>query len=361
MNFRATLLAASILATPYAANAQAIRGPYVGGGAGLNWLQDEKVSGSFAGTGIGSGDLRSYSPGFIGLASVGWGFGNGFRAELEGSYRNNQFTQLRGGTAASAGGREQKFGPMVNVFYDFGTYDTFGGMPAVMPYLGGGVGYQWVNWTGVGASSAAGSFSAGDKTEGSFAYQAIAGVALNIPQVPGMAMTAEYRFMGLSGERKYGAMVTPGGQSVGLKTNEQYNHAGLIGVRYAFGMQPPPVPVAAPAPAPAPARSYLVFFDWDRADLTARAREIIRDASENSRKVSYTRIDVNGYTDTSGTPVYNQALSVRRAQAVAAELVRNGVRKEEISITGYGDTRLLVATGPNVREPQNRRVEIVIK
>jgi OmpA-OmpF porin, OOP family len=70
---------------------------------------------------------------------------------------------------------------------------------------------------------------------------------------------------------------------------------------------------------------------------------------------------VNGYTDTSGTPRYNQGLSVRRAQAVQAELVRDGVPNEAISIQGFGDTHLLVSTGPGVREPQNRRVEIVIR
>jgi outer membrane protein OmpA-like peptidoglycan-associated protein len=104
-----------------------------------------------------------------------------------------------------------------------------------------------------------------------------------------------------------------------------------------------------------------VFFDWDRYNLTDRARQIIREAAENSTRVQYTRIQVNGYTDTSGTPAYNQRLSVRRAQAVAAELVKDGVPRNAISIQGFGETHLLVPTGPNVREPQNRRVEIIIQ
>lgn len=58
---------------------------------------------------------------------------------------------------------------------------------------------------------------------------------------------------------------------------------------------------------------------------------------------------------------YNQALSVRRAEAVAAELVRDGVPSAVISIRGFGETRLLTPTGPGVREPQNRRVEIVLQ
>jgi len=63
-----------------------------------------------------------------------------------------------------------------------------------------------------------------------------------------------------------------------------------------------------------------MFFDWDKAALIERARQIIKDAADNSARVQYTRIEVNGYTDTSGTAQYNQGLSVRRAQAVAAEL-----------------------------------------
>jgi outer membrane protein OmpA-like peptidoglycan-associated protein len=77
--------------------------------------------------------------------------------------------------------------------------------------------------------------------------------------------------------------------------------------------------------------------------------------------VQVTRIEVNGYTDTSGKAEYNQALSVRRAQAVAGELVRDGVPRNAIDIQGFGDTHLLVSTGPGVREPQNRRVEIVMR
>jgi OmpA-OmpF porin, OOP family len=73
------------------------------------------------------------------------------------------------------------------------------------------------------------------------------------------------------------------------------------------------------APAPAPARTYLVFFDWDKYYLTARAKEIIAEAAVNSTHMQYTQIEVNGYTDTSGTPTYNQGLSIRRARGVEAQ------------------------------------------
>ena len=136
------------------------------------------------------------------------------------------------------------------------------------------------------------------------------------------------------------------------------------GVKFKFGMPPEVLPpmasAAAPAPAMQPARSYLVFFDWDRATLTDRARQIVKDAADNSVHVKYTRIEVNGYTDTSGTPQYNQGLSVRRAEAVKAELLKDGVPLAVITTKGFGETHLLVPTANGVREPQNRRVEIVI-
>jgi iron complex outermembrane receptor protein len=136
---------------------------------------------------------------------------------------------------------------------------------------------------------------------------------------------------------------------------------------YKFGTVPPPMPVPPPAamapsapPAAAPPKTYLVFFDWDRADLTERARQIVAAAAQGVAQTQTTRIEVNGYTDLSGTKAYNQRLSVRRAETVEAELVRDGVPKNEISIHGYGESHPLVPTAPGVREPQNRRVEIIL-
>ena len=82
-----------------------------------------------------------------------------------------------------------------------------------------------------------------------------------------------------------------------------------------------------------------MFFDWDKATLTDRSRQIIKEAADNSTRVQYTRIEVNGYTDTSGTHQYNQGLSLRRANAVQAELVKDGVPEDAITIQGFGDTQ----------------------
>jgi outer membrane protein OmpA-like peptidoglycan-associated protein len=108
------------------------------------------------------------------------------------------------------------------------------------------------------------------------------------------------------------------------------------------------------------ARTFLVFFDWSKADLTDRARQIIGEAA-SARGAGVTRIEVNGFTDRSGPADYNMQLSIRRANAVAAELVRRGVPRNEIVTRGFGEENNLVPTADGVREPQNRRVEIILK
>jgi OmpA-OmpF porin, OOP family len=366
MRYRDTLLATVLLAMPAAAVAQPISGLYIGAGVGADVPQNTRAS-QVSPSMPGAGHLRlEQNIGVTGLASVGYALGNGWRFEVEGNFDRNGIDKLaRTPFPASASGSLQNYGVMANALFDMDI-----GVRWLYPYLGAGAGYQWTHLDGLSVTQAGGPYHLGvDDTSGSFAWQAIAGTAIPIAGVPGLSATIEYRFMDILGGQKFdgsgtlaaGAAPVP----AQLKLSNQYDHELLIGVRYAFNVTPPapppaPLPAAQEAPAPAPARSYLVFFDWDKANLTERARQIIREAAQNSTHVQYTRIEVNGHTDTSGTPQYNMGLSIRRAKAVEAELVRDGVPQSAISIRGYGQTHLLVPTGPGVREPQNRRVEIII-
>jgi OOP family OmpA-OmpF porin len=347
MTIRSVLLAATMMALPVvAATAQPVTGPYVAMGAGVNFLQDQNPRLGFPGTVVTGHGHSSVGPAVV--VSLGWGFGNGLRAEVEGNYRRNATITPNGG--------ELKTGVMANVFYDF-----VGLVPMVQPYFGVGLGSQWATEQKPHGSLGGFAFAGPSDTRSNLAYQAIAGVAYPLDMVPGLSLTTEYRFMGMTGNRSYGVQVATGpGASVhgAVTTRADFNHSILVGLRYSFG--------AAPAPAPAPmpvadmgAKTFLVFFDWDRYDLTARGAGIVRDAAAYSQGNRYTRIDVDGNTDTSGSPGYNQGLSERRARTVANELVRDGVPMSAISMHAYGDTKLLVPTGPGVREPQNRRVEIV--
>jgi hypothetical protein len=363
-----------------------VDGIYVGLAGGFNLRGNEvvkNVSPNFgAATPAGSLSTLNSSTfniksgiGGAGVANVGWGFGNGLRAELEFDYRSGGYSKGEGGNSAgfqatTADGSEKLFGPMVNVYYDF-----VGLSPYVVPYVGIGIGAQWArlnNFTIPGSVSgvAVSPTLTASGTQVAFAAQGILGLGFPIPQVPGLSATAEYRIMGVTNNRGYDATLTatgPGGGTASTKGSltigREWNNTFLFGVRYALWTPPPPPPAPLPvaAPAPAPSRSYLVFFDWDKATLTDRARQIIKSAADNSTHVQYTRIEVDGYTDTSGTPAYNKGLSIRRANAVATELVADGVPKNVITAQGFGETHLLVPTADGVREPQNRRVEIVIR
>ena len=122
-----------------------------------------------------------------------------------------------------------------------------------------------------------------------------------------------------------------------------------------------PAPATAPPPPPPPApQSFMVFFDWDSAKLNPQATNVVGQAAAAYKTKGGARITATGHTDTSGSETYNMALSLRRANAVKDALVQQGVPATAIAVVGRGEQGLLVQTGPNVREPQNRRVEIVI-
>jgi OmpA-OmpF porin, OOP family len=123
---------------------------------------------------------------------------------------------------------------------------------------------------------------------------------------------------------------------------------------------PPPPPAAPPPPPPPPPQtSFTVFFPWDSASLTPEGNQIIQAAADHFKSGAPTTVLVTGYTDTSGSPQYNQGLSERRAQSVSGALAADGVPQSAMTVSGQGENDLRVPTPPGVREPQNRRVEIV--
>lgn len=363
--FAPALLAAALLAAP--ASAQFVQGPYVAGGVGLNLVPDTDLNLDrtailgLGASGYGGGGSVGFVPGFGTVLSLGWGFGNGLRAEIEGSWRSNEVDSISGAAGSargpSPGGRQDAWGVMGNLLLDLAVIGP------VVPYVGVGLGYVTTEWGGVRSLSADGALRMRvDDSDGRFAYQGIAGLAFPLSFAPGLAVTAEYRFLGVLQPRlqvRYDNPATGATIARGTVEPDAYNHSLLLGLRYAFNAAPPAP--AAPSVAPQPQRSFIVFFDWNRADLTDRARQIIAEAAQNARSQRSTRIEVAGHADRSGTVQYNQTLSRRRAETVAAELVRLGIAREEILVTALGETQPLVPTADEVREPQNRRVEIVLR
>ena len=121
---------------------------------------------------------------------------------------------------------------------------------------------------------------------------------------------------------------------------------------------PPPPPAAPPPP---PVKNFLVFFDFDKSTLTPRALDIVKEAANTAKSGQNARVTCTGHTDTAGPANYNMALSLRRANTVKNALVKEGVPATSITVIGRGETALLVPTKDGVREPQNRRVEIVVQ
>jgi OOP family OmpA-OmpF porin len=120
-----------------------------------------------------------------------------------------------------------------------------------------------------------------------------------------------------------------------------------------------PTPVAAATPPRE--QSFLVFFDFDKSQITPEGQQVVQRAVETYRRTGQApRIVATGHADRAGPDNYNMSLSDRRAVAVRQALVAAGVPANEIATQARGESQPLVPTPDGEREPQNRRVEIAI-
>ncbi|MDI2090526.1 OmpA family protein [Commensalibacter oyaizuii] len=382
MNLRFRLFATSLLSLSAAlcgtsflsttAKAQPVQGLYVTGSGGASFNQDQVVRLNP----IMPGGRDKYSTGATAVTSLGYGLGNGFRIEVEGNYRNNPLKYQNLGTYKARGeGRQQTYGVMVNALFDMDI-----GNPYIFPYFGAGIGYGWSTMNGVKLHTSDNRLTEHlGGTFGNFSYQAIGGLSFPTPWVVGLSFITEYRFWTMLAPQSHTADVwgTQGGYNTthsysynrgNRDTTTYFNHSIMLGLRYEFNPAPPPsttIDKAPTVPESRKSRTYLVFFAWDSYDLNDRSRSIVKEAAQAYNSVRTTRIEADGYTDTSSAPNergkrYNIALSLKRAKMIKAELIKNGVPATDIDIHGYGSDNPLVKTGPNVREPQNRRVEIIL-
>jgi OmpA-OmpF porin, OOP family len=123
-----------------------------------------------------------------------------------------------------------------------------------------------------------------------------------------------------------------------------------------YAAPPPP-----PPPLPCNAGPYIVFFDWDRSEITAEAATILDSMAAGYSACGNAAVAIAGYTDRSGSDAYNQGLSERRGDAVRQYLGARSVSMGAMTTRGYGESSPRVPTTDGVRELQNRRVEITIQ
>lgn len=118
----------------------------------------------------------------------------------------------------------------------------------------------------------------------------------------------------------------------------------------------PPTP-AAPRP---PVNLINVYFDFNQSGLSLEGKQIVQQLANQLKANPSAAITVTGKTDLSGSGDYNLALSKRRAEAVRAELVKDGVAAGRITVQAVGKSQPPVATADGVREPRNRVVEVTL-
>ncbi|MEA3017015.1 MAG: OmpA-OmpF porin, family [Sphingomonadales bacterium] len=370
-------LSSTAIATPALARDGAW---YVGGDFGAMIVEDVEMD---VGA-IENALVIDHDYGFDGAGFVGYDLG-AFRLEAEVAYKRARLDSLDGtvglpgdarpGVAGGlqireAAGNTTALSFMINGMLDFGDDDGVSG------FLGGGVGVARVSFNNQRVFSNQGAFL--DDSDTRFAWQVVAGLRQAISD--SADVTVRYRFFNVPSLE----MIGFGGNEFSTRLR---THSILGGITFNFGAPepvipiPPPVIVTPPPPIVAPPPvvpnvecpngqtlppgstcpipgPFIVFFDWDRDEITPQAAGILDNAAEQYRTTGNAQVVLAGHADRSGSDQYNVGLSQRRAENVRQYLAGRGIPEGVMRTEAFGESRPAVETADGVREPQNRRVEI---
>jgi outer membrane protein OmpA-like peptidoglycan-associated protein len=347
---RGLLLGSAIaLGSAGAANA-AITTPegwYLSLGAGANWVEDGNVTevDISGGTVV---NVFSYDDGWAVISAVGYDYGR-WRVEFELAYRDNDVDNFSsgGGPSSAPGADLWELSQMINVLYDIG----LGGRWSAS--VGAGIGGNLVVFT----PDTAGNFdptAAGlEADDYVLAGQLIAQAAYQLAER--WQLYLDYRFMFMDDPE-----LQDPGEVDEIFQMEKTDHTVIVGFRFDLQGEaaPAPAPKEEAPPAPSAPKQFIVFFGFNKANLTEEAARVVADAAAAAKEYGSASIIVVGHTDTVGSAQYNNRLSIRRSQAVKDGLVANGIPASAISTSGRGEAELMVQTGDGVKEPQNRRATI---
>jgi hypothetical protein len=141
-------------------------------------------------------------------------------------------------------------------------------------------------------------------------------------------------------------------------TNSSSSLAFLIlGLEFQYRLLPKPPEAVAEAPPPAPPPAPPVK---QKIVLRGDARPTLDEAVATLKQNPNIKIAVDGYTDDIGTDAYNEKLSLRRAQAVAAYLAAGGIAADRMEVHGFGESNPVASNATADGRAQNRRVELRI-
>ena len=358
MRISSAVIAAGVAAGLCTAASAQTQGWYAGAEAGANFVPSLKFDAS------ANVWKQQQDPGYAILGQVGYGFGK-VRLEGEIGWRQNEISKFSDSLGEHpVDGNISALSVMGNVYYDFVNDSKW------TPYVGVGIGGVNVKFDNLKQSGQ----PVTDDSDFVFAYQGIGGVSYAVNEQ--LSLKADYRYL-----RTENANLVIAPTYGGSTGNGRYeSHSVLVGFTFKFGAPapapvaqqaaaapPPPPPAPAPAPAPAPVqaapipKNFMIFFDFDKSDLTPEAKAILTQAADAAKKQNSHEIALTGYTDLAGGTEYNLKLSVRRAEAAKKFLVGLGFPANQITTVGKGKSDPLVPTKDGVREAQNRRVTIVLQ
>ena len=349
MKIRNVLLGAAaslLVAGTASADYTSPTGCYMSLGAGANWQQDADSDVVGAGSEYFGG--VEFNDGYLVSGSVGYDFG-AWRTEFEVAYRHNDIdctTQDRTGEACgdnSQPGSGWQLSQMFNVLYDVPVADRFEAS------VGAGIGgvlvvsdQSMINYAG----------SAPDLDDYVLAGQLLAQVGYRISDR--WQAYAGYHYMLADDPASFAP-------EAGSTANwEVSNHSVQLGLRFDL-QRDGAMPDRPRQPDTSAPKQFIVFFGFNKSNLTAEAARVVTEADAAAKKYGSASISVVGHTDTVGSNDYNMRLSMRRSQSVKDGLIANGVTSDMITTGGRGEAELMVQTGDSVKEPQNRRATIDLK
>ncbi len=350
----ALLGAAAVLALSSPASAGRLTswyGVFEGGGS---WVEDFAATQYVTPAPVPVASTLALDVGWAALASVGYAYDNGWRFEVEGGYRHNDFDRQipAVGPAVVVSGDLAEYTLMANVLYDFPSAS------GVTFSLGGGVGADYAR---LDANSLLAPVAAIQDDRVSLAFQAIAG--MSVQMTSWLDLVLNYRYLYVTDfQFSEPDSVVPANTNH-LDTDDLQKHTVTLGFRFgAHKSQAAPAaatrPSAPPPPPPPIARQFVIYFAFNKCNVTAEADMVLSEAAASARQLGSVSVKIVGQTDTVGSQRANQKLSECRAGAARSNLVSKGVPSDSIMAIGTGETRLFVQTGDNVKEPQNRRATI---
>ena len=344
--------AAAALALAMPANAARLTSWYGVFEGGANALDDMDVARFVTPAPVPVQNVLDTDISWVGLAAVGYAYrDSGWRTEFEGGYRHNELKRIvnAAGVASPATGDFDQYSAMMNFLYDFNTSGR------LSMTIGGGVGAVYANLDATSLGAPTPIVQDGDV---SLAFQAIAG--LNYQMASWLDLVLNYRYLYVT-DVKFADETIVAPSVAHVDADKLTQHTLTMGFRFGGHAEEALAAPVTSAPPPLPpqiARQYVIYFGFNKCNITADADQVLGEAATAARELGTVAIRIVGHTDTVGSQRTNQRLSECRANAAKSNLVGRGVPAGSISATGAGETQLVIQTGDGMKEPQNRRATI---